>query len=169
LKGPLVDEIEVKIRCQGCLTWRTKEGCVSHGLGWCCDDTCKWTAVKRVQQRVEGQRKAIKDRGYVIPKTSARQGTKPGVSTAKRRYIRQRDGEQCRYCGTSATLHVHHVRYRSEGGGHEEENLLTLCLRCHDRVHSNKKHWQPILIELLRLHYEENRFLHVADVERMMA
>lgn len=65
-------------------------------------------------------------------------------------------------------LAVHHIAYRSEGGEHLEVNLITLCLSCHDRVHSDKRKWKPILVELLRLQYEEDLFFTVPQVERRM-
>lgn len=54
-----------------------------------------------------------------------------------------------------ANLEVHHILYRSQGGGHDQENLITLCNTCHGRAHSNKKRYQPILLEAQRLHYQE--------------
>lgn len=53
-----------------------------------------------------------------------------------------RDGFQCQAvdvfpheCGGGLILH--HVRLRSQGGGHEVENLLTLCDAAHLLVHAN--------------------------------
>ena len=71
-------------------------------------------------------------------------------------------------CGTNRNLHVHHIRYRSEGGDHHERNLITLCLTDHDLVHSNKRRWQPILTETMRYHYDEELFLSVPEAERRM-
>lgn len=124
------------------------------GLGWVCDDNCRSEAQRR---RQESQQK----------RAPGRVNTEP--SAAKKRFIRERDGQRCRFCGTDKGLHVHHVMYRSEGGGHAEDNLVTLCLYDHDIVHSNKRRWQPVLTELLRLHYEEGKFYTVLQVERIMA
>ena len=47
-----------------------------------------------------------------------------------------RDGYTCRHCGTrKARLEAHHIVYREHGGKDTLANLLTLCERCHDRVH----------------------------------
>ena len=62
--------------------------------------------------------------------------------------VLERDGYKCRYCGWSITtrnpagrrqfLEVHHVVYHHLGGGHEPENLVTLCNVHHDEVHRDK-------------------------------
>jgi 5-methylcytosine-specific restriction endonuclease McrA len=36
-------------------------------------------------------------------------------------------------------LEVHHVIWQSEGGGDSPENLLTLCAKCHEKVHRKPK------------------------------
>ena len=41
----------------------------------------------------------------------------------------------------------HHIKYKSEGGGDEHSNLITLCRACHDLVHSDKRKYQKILID----------------------
>jgi len=56
-----------------------------------------------------------------------------------RRTILDRDGWRCQNCGSSTSLDVHHMRRRSNGGEDGEENLITLCRRCHRNVHKPKK------------------------------
>jgi 5-methylcytosine-specific restriction endonuclease McrA len=49
----------------------------------------------------------------------------------------QRDGHTCQRCGATmrtATLHVHHIVPRRDGGVTTLENLLTLCEQCHPIV-----------------------------------
>ena len=46
-----------------------------------------------------------------------------------------RDGWSCQFCGSRFDLHVHHIRFRSQGGPDREENLITLCAACHRKVH----------------------------------
>lgn len=50
--------------------------------------------------------------------------------------VRERDGHRCRVCGSANELHVHHIRYRSQGGDHSTSNLVTLCRWCHESVHA---------------------------------
>jgi 5-methylcytosine-specific restriction endonuclease McrA len=51
------------------------------------------------------------------------------------REILQRDGWRCQNCGIQENLQVHHKEFRSHLGEDCEENLITLCLSCHGRVH----------------------------------
>jgi 5-methylcytosine-specific restriction endonuclease McrA len=48
----------------------------------------------------------------------------------------ERDGWRCQSCGSRSNLHVHHQQYRSQLGRDTEENLITLCARCHTQLHS---------------------------------
>lgn len=52
-----------------------------------------------------------------------------------KRYVLRRDKWRCRACGYRNNLSVHHVHYRSSGGGDTPENLATLCSDCHDAIH----------------------------------
>jgi len=49
--------------------------------------------------------------------------------------ILKRDAWRCQLCGTSRNLQVHHIQPRSLLGHDVEENLTTLCARCHQRLH----------------------------------
>lgn len=42
-----------------------------------------------------------------------------------------RDNYQCRTCGSTESLHVHHIRARRQHGPTEMDNLQTLCEHCH--------------------------------------
>lgn len=69
-----------------------------------------------------------------------------------RRVVYRRDNGKCRWCGrTNAGIHLHHVIYRSTGGKHLPENLISLCGEHHALVHSDKPFYQPLLLELLQL------------------
>ena len=50
----------------------------------------------------------------------------------------ERDGWRCQVCGTKQNLQVHHLKFRSQCGGDEEQNLITLCATCHARIHHNR-------------------------------
>ena len=54
----------------------------------------------------------------------------------------------CQLCGSPYNLERHHIRYGAEGRKTYIGNIIVLCENCHRKVHSNKKLWQPYLIEL---------------------
>jgi len=58
-----------------------------------------------------------------------------------REYILHRDNHVCQYCkgkSKDKILQVHHIIPRSQGGTDNPENLLTLCLTCHDKHHNGE-------------------------------
>ena len=63
----------------------------------------------------------------------------------RRAKIFRRDKWTCQSCGRTggprgtAELHAHHVVPKSHGGGHELDNLTTVCDRCHAEVHGDKR------------------------------
>lgn len=57
--------------------------------------------------------------------------------SSRRRAILHRDNYTCQCCGKkNCRLEVHHIKFRSNGGTDDEENLITLCKECHDGVHA---------------------------------
>lgn len=62
-------------------------------------------------------------------------GQKKGYDNSKA-YVLCRDKHTCTVCAKSPVpLQVHHVIWRSAGGSDLPENLVTLCEKCHNRVH----------------------------------
>ena len=56
--------------------------------------------------------------------------------SSRRSAILHRDNYTCQCCGKkNCRLEVHHIKFRSNGGTDDEENLITLCKECHDGVH----------------------------------
>ncbi len=49
--------------------------------------------------------------------------------------ILERDDWRCQNCGAMLHLQVHHQQFRSHSGDDSEENLITLCERCHEFEH----------------------------------
>ena len=49
--------------------------------------------------------------------------------------VLERDGWRCQVCGSMQNLQVHHLKFRSHSGSDEEQNLITLCAECHERMH----------------------------------
>lgn len=60
--------------------------------------------------------------------------------------ILKRDKWHCLRCGNDKkyNLTVHHIKPRNVGGDNSEENLITLCVKCHDWVELNLE-FEPIL------------------------
>ena len=55
-----------------------------------------------------------------------------------RRKVLARDRHQCKACGGSERLHVHHIVFRSQGGLTREENLTSACVSCHGLIHEGR-------------------------------
>lgn len=54
------------------------------------------------------------------------------ISPAVKRTVWERDGECCIFCGNPQAMpNAHYIR-RSQGGLGIEENIITLCRKCHD-------------------------------------
>jgi 5-methylcytosine-specific restriction endonuclease McrA len=56
--------------------------------------------------------------------------------------VLRRDGWRCQSCGAMSNLEVHHKQFRSHSGHDSEENLITLCVSCHEEVHSPRRDGQ---------------------------
>lgn len=56
----------------------------------------------------------------------------------------------CAICGSNQ-VHCHHIRYGGLCGGRKTYmgNIIPLCKKHHDLVHTNKKKYMPILIEMI--------------------
>jgi hypothetical protein len=89
------------------------------------------------------------------------------IPSGIRRQVLDRDGHRCRYCGTTNGLHLHHIGYRSQGGDHSVDNLITLCGTHHGLVHGDKRRWMPVLCAYVELR-REGRSGYLLDVERRL-
>jgi len=47
-----------------------------------------------------------------------------------------RDENRCARCHRGTDLHVHHIKAIVFGGSDEDENLIALCLACHEEWHA---------------------------------
>ena len=57
--------------------------------------------------------------------------------SSRREAILHRDNYTCQCCGKkNCRLEVHHIKFKSNGGTDDEENLITLCKECHDGIHA---------------------------------
>ena len=60
----------------------------------------------------------------------------PGWTKKRKLEILERDKHRCQNCGTSESLHVHHIDLRKID--HSSSNLVTLCHPCHFIQHRHK-------------------------------
>ena len=64
------------------------------------------------------------------------------ISPKVRKRVMERDSVDgwtvCQYCGSPYNIEVHHYVERSRGGMGIEQNLICLCTRCHNRLHSGE-------------------------------
>ena len=71
-----------------------------------------------------------------IRKWGYQQGFNYGYSS-RREAILHRDNYTCQCCSKkNCRLEVHHIKFKSNGGTDDEENLITLCEDCHKGVHA---------------------------------
>lgn len=66
-------------------------------------------------------------------------------SQQAREYILQRDNNTCRVCCVSQATQIHHVMYRSRGGRGVKTNGLSICNKCHHKIHKDanlSQYWQ---------------------------
>lgn len=71
------------------------------------------------------------------------------ISKENREEIKRLFKGKCGLCGKQG-VHIHHIVYKSEDRDKIDDyyNLFLLCFTCHEKVHSNKKYWQPRLMNL---------------------
>jgi len=53
--------------------------------------------------------------------------------------VLRRDGWRCQSCGAMSNLQIHHKLFRSQSGEDSEDNLITLCVSCHEGVHLRRE------------------------------
>jgi hypothetical protein len=83
---------------------------------------------------------ALKNPAVLSNKWLYQKGINYGFANTKA-YVLDRDKYKCQYCKgktKDSRLHVHHIIFRSKGGSDEQENLITLCKTCHDKLHNSE-------------------------------
>lgn len=134
-----------RILCGGCREYFDRaDGFVSFGLGRFCTSEC-------LSSSLDGKRRKATERKLSVVKRPPK--PRRGLDPSLRAEVRLRDGDHCRFCGSSRGLQLHHVMYRSEGGPDEASNLITLCDEHHRLAHSNKRLWKPVLLATIWLTY----------------
>jgi hypothetical protein len=69
-----------------------------------------------------------------------------GFNKTLKNKIKERDNNCCQLCGASKDLHVHHIDYNKKNK--EENNLITLCRKCHNITNYNREFWTQVFIGL---------------------
>ena len=98
--------------------------------------------------------KAVEEGKPLLQGSDYQHGERYGIATL-REAVFLRDGYKCQCCEKTvkdgAILHVHHIKYRSQGGTNRMSNLITVCDKCH--TPQNHKpggklwNWKPKLAE----------------------
>lgn len=69
-----------------------------------------------------------------------------GFNKKLKNEIKERDGNCCQLCGETKKLEVHHIDY--DKNNNEENNLITLCRKCHGITNHNRGFWTQVFIGL---------------------
>lgn len=143
-----------KFRCGGCKNYFDQQDVLrSNGIQKFCSEECAY-------------KKPISSKP---PKPFKPKKKKEDIPEAVRRAVLGRDKNRCRFCSTKDGLHLHHVIYRSQGGEHVEHNLITLCQRHHNLVHSDKKRYMPLCLGVLWLSIVEQRHVTIPQLGRFLS
>ena len=103
--------------------------------------------MRRVRAHTEDEKEAVravldefftvKDGRYFSPalagwlESQRKTAPRPWVPLAVQRHVYERDGDLCRYCGTTdGPFHLDHIMPWALGGDHSPENLTVCCAQC---------------------------------------
>ena len=84
------------------------------------------------------------------------------IPPALRRAVLERDQHRCRVpgCRNATFVDVHHIEYRSDGGRHEANNLVTVCSAHHHALHRGKLRSQGDAASFRVLHADGRPYGH---------
>ena len=79
------------------------------------------------------------------------------ITEAVREIVFQRDRERCIICGSNEGLPNAHYIPRSHGGLGIEQNIVTLCPRCHHEYDngSHRREYETLIREYLKAKYPD--------------
>ena len=112
--------------------------------------------------------KALKD-GKEISGVDYQRGEMYGFENVKQ-YVRERDKYTCQICKADTIkkgtgLEVHHIIPRSQGGSNKPSNLISLCKKCHNKVHSNSndnKYFRELQKRKINDTYKDATFMNTS-------
>ncbi len=133
----------MKVRCKHCGAFVNRD--VAHRVGlssYCDNEHFMASMTTKPKAKINGNKPK--------PKSIKRKPAKNPMPPEIAEDVLTRDCNSCRLCGTRYMVHIHHIKYRSEGGPHTRENLIVLCEKHHTEVHGDKKYWQPRLLEMVK-------------------
>lgn len=92
-----------------------------------------------------------KKKRYIDPEAISKEKVRDAVSE---RDASVSEHNCCLLCGKPGPgLHLHRIIYGGMGGGGGQyvvDNCVLVCHACHERIHSNKRVWQPILLDHIK-------------------
>lgn len=146
----------MKVRCLACREYVEKDEAHSrNGLSFVCSPEC------------ESELRFRPKKGNKSSSNKARaDGPNRDIPQATRKKVFQRDANRCQWCGTNRWLQIHHIIYRSQGGGHDEINLIVLCNDHHAMAHSDKGRYMPLLLGLIWRKYVDGKSLLLPQLMR---
>lgn len=113
-----------------------------------------------VRRKAEIEQKECSECNYIeyrkVAKMTSRKSTKliskKRIFVSKKTYnkVFEECNGRCVFCYTTNNLHYHHIYYRSERKDliDDSNNGIMLCEEHHRLVHSNKRKYQPILLDI---------------------
>lgn len=63
----------------------------------------------------------------------------------------------CAICGISNYIEMHHIRYGACGRKTYMGNVIPLCSDHHKQMHTNKRKYQPMLIDMINKKMESDK------------
>lgn len=78
-----------------------------------------------------------------------------GISPKVRQEVLERDDHRCIICGWHDCLQIAHLIPRSLGGLGIKENLVTMCVVCHNKSHNEAPYLEEQMRAYLEFHYPD--------------
>lgn len=139
--GPLDDDAALLLMARHVLAGPVDEGRASYQVAITVCESCALATQTGTGQPIAIAPDIAEMVGcdaHELPKSNGgRRRSSQTIPPAVRRAVLRRDHHRCQVpgCRHATFVDVHHIRARAEGGGHEPDNLLTLCGAHHRACH----------------------------------